>query len=907
MSTMGYVSTLSGAEETAALVLDFEKNSYKVKGVNKAFNELFTTVRPTRAGRVNEKGLYELVEANHPRFDYDPITKVLKGLLVEETRTNLLPYSEVFHAGEWVKAFISTQPPSLLSPGGTLAGSQMIEDTTSRNTKEIRTTVYNFVAGTSYSFTVFCKPNATGSARGIRLSFTTGSITSGSVNAVFNFESAAVASSIGCTPSISSVGNGWYRCSVVVAATASAASTCAITLASGSNQVIYAGDGVSGVHLWGAQIEAGAFPTSYIPSTTTFTSRASSATYFDKDGVLKTAGESIAREDAYGYLDGTLHPIGLLTEQAATNLLTRTNSIFSWYNLGTISAQYDGTRFIDGVQPMMKLVESLDLNRTVHTAQLTGVSIPADSTHTISFFAKSAGRGIRLELSNGWAAPDWPTLYVNLKDFTFTTREGVVAAVKPMGGGMCRISLTVTRGSTPWNGALVFRPFDDTKDVTYIGDGVSGLYIGGFQIETGTAMTSYIPSTDTFTSRSTTATYFDSNKVLKTAAINEARSLAYDWDDKGNWKPLGLLEERYATNLALQSNSATTLSSFTAATYTDKGQLFVDGVSTLSKLVEDTTANTFHRGVAATVTVPANTTYTISLIVKAAERSKFRLIATGGNINFDLAAMTATKQLAVSAGSATIQKFGDGFVRVTRTVKTGDTAHLVGTSVYLLDDSGADTYTGDGVSGLFVGGHQIEVGAQATSYIPTTTAQVTRYADVVTSAQTTRAADIIASAAATRGVETITMNSISSWYNQPEGAMATEFTPGFVGVGGSNVPFRLKSAGLANDHFSMARSSDTSMTAQVSNSSGTQQFGTPFSTPVPTGVRVKAALAIKLNSAVFSPNGNIQTDTTLNMPSPDRLELGTNGAGSTCLNGHLHKLTYYPIRVSNSQAPLLSS
>ena len=45
------------------------------------------------ATRVNSSGVIETVNANLPRFDYDPVTLVPKGLLIEEQRTNLGVYS----------------------------------------------------------------------------------------------------------------------------------------------------------------------------------------------------------------------------------------------------------------------------------------------------------------------------------------------------------------------------------------------------------------------------------------------------------------------------------------------------------------------------------------------------------------------------------------------------------------------------------------------------------------------------------------------------------------------------------------------------------------------------------------------------------------------------------------------
>lgn len=614
--------------------------------------------------------------------------------------------------------------------------------------------------------------------------------------------------------------------------------------------------------------------------------RSSTAMEFNQTGTLVQTGVNTPRID---FDPLTLAIKGFLVEEAKTNLLTRTNSKLAWAALGAISVQLDGTRFIDGVQPMMRLVESLDLNRTVHTAQLTGVSIPADSTHTISFFAKSAGRGIRLELSNGWAAPDWPNIYVNLKDFTFTTNGGVVGAVKPMGGGMCRISLTVTRGSTPWNGTLVFRPFDDTKDVTYVGDGVSGLYIGGFQIETGTVMTSYIPSTDTFTSRSTTATYFDSNKVLKTASVNEARSLAYDWDDKGDWKPLGLLEERAATNLALQSNSATTFSSVVGASYTDVGQLFVDGVSPLRKLTE-TEGGSSHRGVTTETVVPANSTYTVSFVLKTAGSNSVRLSATGGGVDYNVVAMTAIKTRPADAYSATITPYGDGFVRITMTATAGSTDLPFTATVFLLSNAtGGATYAGDGVSGMFIGGYQVEVGASASSYVPTTTAQVTRGFDIVASVQTTRAADVPV------------INEISPWYNQTEGTLYVEAIP----LGVPSGIYACLNAGNLNNRLQV--DSVTAGNRLTVIAGGSTQVSA-VATPIPVAGQVqKIAVAFKNDDfALCSNGGTVRLDTDGTLPTMTRLSLMSATIGGQP-NAHLRMIKYYPRRLTDAELQALTA
>lgn len=61
-----------------------------------------TVTRSGTATRINKLGLVESVAANTPRFDYDPVTKALKGLLVEESRQNILAYSEeCYNTAQW--------------------------------------------------------------------------------------------------------------------------------------------------------------------------------------------------------------------------------------------------------------------------------------------------------------------------------------------------------------------------------------------------------------------------------------------------------------------------------------------------------------------------------------------------------------------------------------------------------------------------------------------------------------------------------------------------------------------------------------------------------------------------------------------------------------------------------------
>lgn len=221
------------------------------------------------------------------RFDHNPTTFESLGLEIEEQRTNLLTYSEQFDDAAWTKTNATITANTIVAPDGALTGDSIFE-TTATGSHRARTASISVSASTSYTCTVFAKLGF-GAARflGIGLSSTTDITTGARRSYVFDLSNGTATTTGGATwtvvsGSATAVGNGWYRCQMAVT-TDAAASTMVVsiglsnTFSAATFTSGYTGDGYSGVYIWGAQLEAGAFPTSYIQTVASQVTRAADA------------------------------------------------------------------------------------------------------------------------------------------------------------------------------------------------------------------------------------------------------------------------------------------------------------------------------------------------------------------------------------------------------------------------------------------------------------------------------------------------------------------------------------------------------------------------------------------------------------------------------------------------------
>lgn len=442
-------------------------------------------------------GKLRVVPANQPRFEHDPLTGARQGLLIEESRTNLLTATQDL-TRTWIGVRATALPRMGASPDGGFGASKLIEDNSGGSTHQLSQNI-SFNNGWTYAFSVYVKA---AERTIVQLAFN-GAAFSTPQRAAFNLVT-GVANVAQGSPlvGIAPVGGGWYRISMIAASTSANVASCVLYLTDATGAVSYNGDAMSGAFFWGAQVEAGNFLTSYIPSSETVTARTSVATYFDQGGVLRTAAAGVARQ-AYGFDGQRWAPAGLVVEGAATNvvLASQTFNHEKWVSGAGGSAQaVDNTTISpDGTKNAATITDSVT-NEIQGLQQ--GLAITSSTGgQTASLFMKAGTSSIAsLRLTLSGATSVVGEVIVNLANGAAIWRGGVAGfryLVQSVGGGWWRVSLTlIDNGSGNTNANLEIRPAwaATLKDI-FESSATGNIAVWGAQLEAGYYATSYIATT----------------------------------------------------------------------------------------------------------------------------------------------------------------------------------------------------------------------------------------------------------------------------------------------------------------------------------------------------------------------------------------------------------------------------
>ena len=562
----------------------------------------------------------------------------------------------------------------------------------------------------------------------------------------------------------------------------------------------------------------------------TFT-RASTGTYVGGDGALKTA---------------------------VTNLLLRSEE-FDNASVIKVNAAVTANAIAapNGTLTADKFVENTAAS-AAHIVANETFSVTSGLSYRLSVYCKAAERNWVFMLGSG--VPFGVNgIYVNLSNGATGSSTGSPSSVivTPFDNGWYRISFSLTAGSSAAAGLQVRTAIGDGGG-TYTGDGTSGIYVWGAQLEQASTAGEYIPTTSTINS----APRFDHNPTTGESLgllVEEARTNSIT-----NNTMVGAVAGTpgtLPTGWPFQSGGGLGLSVSIVGTGTESGVAYLDWRISGTASANTSATICFGRGSALTAQ-----TWTVSSYLKLAAGS----LSGVTSMTLDLIEETAANVFITgSQYSITLPTTASLITQrptASRTLTGGATVALIRTNLSVNVSSGSTVdFT------IRIGLPQLEQGAFATSVIPTISTTVTRAADVAS----------------------VTGTNFSSWYNQTEGTFfCSTFAPKGAIVYGTGDTF---------DNTQYVTATASNNVTIRSGGAGSATLTAPISTTTVTNIAHGYAAN---NFAAVSNGGTIATDTSGAVPLAQvRLKLGSSAwdtSGDNNINGHIKRLTFWPIRLPNT-------
>lgn len=250
-NTLKFGAAKWAAKEGSVLAYNDLNNNYKPLP--------FTFTRASSATRVNESGLIESVASGVPRIDF--LDNADGHLLLEPSRTNLLTDSEDATSVNWSQGRVTATANQIESPDGNVSADLIVDTPTTIGTHRMFTPTISALSGTVYTFSIYIKKGTSYRGEINLINLVESSISSGSGT----FDLNTLTSTGGCSIDLTLV-NGYYRVTYTTTCNSTTTGRIALYQYSSSGLRSYTGDGTSTWHIWGAQLEAGSYATSYIPT-----------------------------------------------------------------------------------------------------------------------------------------------------------------------------------------------------------------------------------------------------------------------------------------------------------------------------------------------------------------------------------------------------------------------------------------------------------------------------------------------------------------------------------------------------------------------------------------------------------------------------------------------------------------
>lgn len=397
-----------------------------------------------------------------------------------------------------------------------------------------------------------------------------------------------------------------------------------------------------------------------------------------------------------------------------------------------------------------------------------------------------------------------------------------------------------------------------------------------------------------------TATYINSSGYVATTSANEAR---FDYDP-ATLAAKGLLIEGTATNVLSSSQNLSNASYWTVQTaYTSVSTTETSPSNAANANLFTEPNTTAARSIYQSAAI-ATGTHTASVFIKynSGTVRGLRLVISSGSTNFSYVTVNMSTGAIVqaaaavgtaSAASATVTAYPNSWYRITLTTTLAATSNFVFNVPVAITgigtpsgDYGRESYAGNS-STFSLWGSQFETGTSASSYIPTTTAQVTRNPDLAL----------------------MTSTNFSSWFTA--GTTGTFFVDFHGGVRGltSTVRSVISTSDQTTKHLHLQQASAAGV-LNVADFGAVNSVST--ANTITSGARTKGAF--NFDGATTTVNlclngGTVATSSAIAFSvAPTWLVLGatsTNGTSltdtTTVLNGSIRQIKYYPTALTSAQ------
>ena len=329
----------------------------------------FTTTRASSATVVNKQGLIETVGSGIPRIDFSDDAN--GALLLENSATNLIAYSEDFSNASWSKGGTSVVS-GVSSPDGATNAFKLVENATTGVHSVYRATPT--LGAVDYSYSVFAKASGNTTFRiqvydGTHFRY-----------ALFNLNTGvAYNETLLNSSDIKLFANGYYKCSINFTASAGVGFSY-IQLIDGSNNISYTGDGTSGVYIYGAQLEQGSYATSYIKTVGTTQTRVADTATGSGSSTVINSSEGVLYAEISALANDTVTKTISLSDGSSNNKIELfyfggvaiyTNVFVGGVSQGFLSKSIDITNYI-------KVAYSYKLNNTA--LWVNGVKVATDNS-----------------------------------------------------------------------------------------------------------------------------------------------------------------------------------------------------------------------------------------------------------------------------------------------------------------------------------------------------------------------------------------------------------------------------------------------------------------------------------------------------------------------------------------------